>query len=55
MGSQSAAEAVIMTSEPPSADERREQRAIANHTMNKPSPKLQPSHGNVISVQIFQP
>lgn len=56
MGNQNAADAIIMNQNVVDADERRERREIANHAMNKPSPKLQPSHNNTAqNMRIIQP
>lgn len=56
MGNQKATDAIIMNQDVVDADERRERREIANHAMNKPSPKLQPSHNNTAqNMRINQP
>lgn len=56
MGNQKATDAIIMNKDVSDADEKRERREIANHVMNKPSPKLQPSHSNPAqNMRINQP
>ena len=59
MGREKASDNVIMHNQAPAISEpvsKHDLRDIANHAMNKPAPKLQPSHANKsVNMPINQP